>query len=261
MCLQKVIKEMTKRSNQLLAGCEHNAAFSLLYLRVTEALRDHISADPALFKHADFITHQDNLFAGMYWRAYDRWKAGQRAGVPGAWLVALDAAGSKSMPALGDLYLGINAHVLADLPVLLYQLGLSDENGDSRKPDHDAVNVVLRDIFEPSIHEIAQRLDPTMSMSDPLAVDDRRRRRALPSARRLARAGVARSGAAGGSTRRRHPQGGLQHASRTTRPRRRSRCARHSPTRRSSPGRCAQAATRTAWRTADRRVRATRSTV
>ena len=90
----------------------------------------------------------------MYWRAYDRWKAGQRAGVPGAWLVALDAAGSKSMPALGDLYLGINAHVLADLPVLLYQLGLSDENGDSRKPDHDAVNVVLRDIFEPDIHEM-----------------------------------------------------------------------------------------------------------
>ena len=54
---------MTKRSDQLIAGCEHNAAFSLLYLRVTEALRDHISTDPALFKHADFITHQDNLFA------------------------------------------------------------------------------------------------------------------------------------------------------------------------------------------------------
>ncbi len=167
-CLQDVIKEMTTRSDQLIAGCEHNAAFSLLYLRVTQALRDHISSDPALFRHADFITHQDNLFARMYWRAYDRWQTGQRAGVPGAWLVALDAAGSKSMPALGDLYLGINAHVLADLPVLLYQLGLADENGDSRKPDHDAVNVVLRDVFEPAIHELAQRLDPTMSMADPL---------------------------------------------------------------------------------------------
>ena len=167
-CLKDVIKEMTKRSDQLIAGCEHNAAFSLLYLRVTEALRDHISSDPALFEHPDFITHQDNLFARMYWRAYDRWQSGQRAGVPEAWLVALDAAGSKSMPALGDLYLGINAHVLADLPVLLYQLGLADENGDSRKPDHDAVNVVLRDVFEPAIHELAQRLDPTMSMADPL---------------------------------------------------------------------------------------------
>ena len=168
LCLQTVINEMTNRSDQLIGGCEHNAAFSLLYLRVTQAIRDHISADPALFHHADFITHQDNLFAGMYWRAYDRWKAGNRAGVPGAWLVALDAARSKSMPAIGDLYLGINAHVLADLPVLLYQLGLADENGDSRKPDHDAVNVVLRDVFEPAIHELAQRLDPTMSQSDPL---------------------------------------------------------------------------------------------
>jgi uncharacterized protein DUF5995 len=167
-CLQKVIKEMIKRSDPVIASCDHNAAFSLLYLRVTEAIRDHISADPALFQHADFITHQDHLFAGMYWRAYDRWQAGKRAGVPGAWLVALDAAGSKSMPAIGDLYLGINAHVLADLPVLLYQLGLAEENGDSRKPDHDAVNVVLRDVFEPAIQEVAQRLDPTMSQSDPL---------------------------------------------------------------------------------------------
>jgi hypothetical protein len=167
-CLQSVIREMTKRSNPLIADCEHNAAFSLLYLRVTESLRDHISADPTLFRHPDFIIHQDKLFARMYWRAYDHWLAGQRDGVPGAWLIALDAAGSRSMPALGDLYLGINAHVLADLPVLLYQLGLADENGDSRKPDHDAVNVVLRDVFEPAIHELAQRLDPTMSMSDPL---------------------------------------------------------------------------------------------
>ena len=168
LCLQKVIKEMTKRSDPLIASCDHNAAFSLLYLRVTQAIRDHISADAALFRHPDFITHQDNLFAGMYWRAFDRWQAGQRAGVPGAWLIALDAAGSRSMPAIGDLYLGINAHVLADLPVLLYQLGLADESGDSRKPDHDAVNVVLRDVFEPAIHELAQRLDPTMSQSDPL---------------------------------------------------------------------------------------------
>jgi hypothetical protein len=168
LCLQKVIKEMTKRSDPLIADCEHNAAFSLLYLRVTQALQDHINADPTLFQHPDFITHQDNLFAGMYWRAYDLWSAGNRTGIPGAWLVALDAAGSSGMPVLGDLYLGINAHVLADLPVLLYQLGLADENGNSRKPDHDAVNVVLRDVYEPAIHEIAQRLDPTISTADPL---------------------------------------------------------------------------------------------
>ena len=76
------------------------------------------------------------------------------------------------MPALGDMYLGANAHILADLPVLLYQLGLADENGDSRKPDHDAVNRVLRDSFEPALAEVARRLDPTVSMGDPLPLDD-----------------------------------------------------------------------------------------
>jgi hypothetical protein len=167
-CLDKVIKEMTRRTAPLIASCDHNAAFALLYLRVTESIRDHIRADPALFRHPDFIIHQDHLFASMYWRAYDAWAAGQRTGIPGAWLVALDAARDRRTPALGDLYLGINAHVLADLPVLLYQLGLSDETGASRKPDHDAVNVVLRDVFEPAIREISQRLDPSVSMADPL---------------------------------------------------------------------------------------------
>jgi hypothetical protein len=167
-CLDRVIREMTKRTDQLIATCAHDATFSLMYLRVTESLREHVATDPMLFEHPDFIRHQDHLFAQMYWRARDLWASGQRSGLPGAWLVALDAAGDRSMPALGDMYLGANAHILADLPVLLYQLGLADENGDSRKPDHDAVNRVLRDSFEPALAEVARRLDPTVSMGDPL---------------------------------------------------------------------------------------------
>jgi hypothetical protein len=139
-----MIREMTKRSDQLIATCAHDATFSLMYLRVTESLREHIATDPMLFEHPDFIRHQDHLFAQMYWRAHDLFASGQSSGLPGAWLVALDAAGDRSMPALGDMYLGANAHILADLRVLLYQLGLADENGDSRKPDHDAVNRVLQ---------------------------------------------------------------------------------------------------------------------
>jgi hypothetical protein len=167
-CLDRVIREMTKRTDQLIATCAHDATFSLMYLRVTESLREHIATDPMLFEHPGFIRHQDHLFAQMYWRAHDLWASGQRSGLPDAWLVALDAAGDRSMPALGDMYLGANAHILADLPVLLYQLGLADENGDSRKPDHDAVNRVLRDSFESALAEVARRLDPTASMGDPL---------------------------------------------------------------------------------------------
>jgi Family of unknown function (DUF5995) len=168
-CLDEVIRDMTKRSRPLIDACDHNAAFSLLYLRVTESIKQHIIDNPILFRHADFIIHQDMLFAKMYWRAYDLWSTGQRSGLPKAWLTTFDAGRDRSLPATGDLYLGINAHVLADLPVLIYQLGLTDENGQSRKPDHDAVNLILYDVYPSAIAEISARLDPTLGESGALS--------------------------------------------------------------------------------------------
>ena len=40
-CVDKTIREMTKRFDPLASSCDHDAIFSLVYLRVTAVLRRH----------------------------------------------------------------------------------------------------------------------------------------------------------------------------------------------------------------------------
>ena len=49
-----------------------------------------------------------------------------------------DAAKGRQVTGLGNLLLGMNAHINRDLPFVLYSIGLTAPDGSSRKPDHDA---------------------------------------------------------------------------------------------------------------------------
>jgi hypothetical protein len=74
---------------------------------------------------------------------------------------------------LGDLLLGINAHVQRDLPLVLYSIGLVAPDGTSRKADHDRVNEILNRVTDDVIAEIARRFDPTIDDTDlPTSLDD-----------------------------------------------------------------------------------------
>lgn len=66
------------------------------------------------------------------------------------------------MTGSGNLLLGINAHINRDLPYVLAGIGLVTPEGDSRKPDHDKVNVFLNRVTEPLLAEASRRFDPTM---------------------------------------------------------------------------------------------------
>jgi hypothetical protein len=87
--------------------------------------------------------------------------------------VAFDAANGHAVSALGDLFLGINAHVQRDLPFVLYSIGLVAPDGTSRKPDFDRVNEILNRVTDPVIAEIARRFDPTIEYTNlPTMFDD-----------------------------------------------------------------------------------------
>jgi hypothetical protein len=74
---------------------------------------------------------------------------------------------------MGDLLLGINAHVQRDLPLVLYSIGLVAPDGTSRKADHDRVNQILNRVTDDVIAEIARRFDPTIDDADlPTSLDD-----------------------------------------------------------------------------------------
>src|SRR5215470_17884939 len=81
-CTHFVIQEMERRYRHLAKDCDHNAIFSLIYLRTTEKFRDTLGSigygDPAS------VVHQDSVFADYYFRAFDAFHGGG-GNVPPAW--------------------------------------------------------------------------------------------------------------------------------------------------------------------------------
>jgi Family of unknown function (DUF5995) len=171
-CVDKVVREMTRRFEPLASSCDHDAIFSLTYLRVTEEYRRTVE-DPTFFDDTSFVNHEDVVFARYYFEAHDAWTAGRIAEVPPAWRVAFDAARDRAVSANGNLLLGINAHVQRDLPFVLYSIGLVKPDGSSRKPDHDRVNQILNRVTDELIAEIARRFDPSIDDGNaPTTLDD-----------------------------------------------------------------------------------------
>ena len=171
-CVDKVVRQMTQRLDPLASSCDHDAIFSLTYLRVTEEYRRTIES-PTFFDDTSFVNHEDVVFAGYYFAAYDAWKAGRIGDVPPAWRVAFDASRDRAVSSYGNLLLGINAHVQRDLPFVVYSRGMVGPDGSSRKPDHDRVNQILNRVTDDLIVEIARRFDPTIDDTNlPTTLDD-----------------------------------------------------------------------------------------
>jgi len=163
-CVDRTIREMTRRFDDLAASCDHAAIFSLTYLRVTEEYRRTV--DGPFFDDTPFVNHEDTVFAHYYFAAFNAWDDGRIAEVPPAWRIAFDAARARTVSGTGDLLLGINAHVQRDLPLVLYDLGLVRADGTSRKADHDRVDVILNRVADDITAEIARRFDPTVDDAD-----------------------------------------------------------------------------------------------
>jgi hypothetical protein len=161
-CVDQTVAEMQRSFDRLAASCSHETIFSLTYLRVTQEYRRTVAADPAFFANTPFVNHEDALFAGYYFRAFDDWHGGNRDSVPRAWQIAFAAADTRRVSGSGDLLLGINAHVNRDLPFVLASMGLFNADGSSRKSDHDKVNVILNRVEGDIVAELARRFDPTV---------------------------------------------------------------------------------------------------
>ena len=63
---------------------------------------------------------------------------GGRALVPEAWRIAFDAADHETVATLGDILLGMNAHISRDLPFALARTGLVEPDGRAVRPTSTA---------------------------------------------------------------------------------------------------------------------------
>ncbi len=158
-CVDSVIKEMTKRFKPLASACDHNAMFALTYLRTTEEYRRTASA-PGFFSDPPFINHQEAVFARYYFDVWDDYRASRLANVSESWQLAFQAADGRKVAGIGNLLLGMSAHVNRDLPMVLADIGLVKPDGSSRKPDHDKVNQFLNLVMEPMLEPLHERGEP-----------------------------------------------------------------------------------------------------
>jgi hypothetical protein len=164
-CVDGVIRDMRRRWRPLDAACDHDAVFAFTYLVTTEVYRDVVD-DPAFFTDNAFVNNQDRVFADFYFEAHDAWAAGDTARVPPAWRVAFRAAERGAVKGMGNLLLGMNAHIQRDLPFVLYAIGLTKPDATTRKTDHDRVNLILRAAADRLIDEAAARDDPSLASGD-----------------------------------------------------------------------------------------------
>lgn len=155
-CIDTTIGDMTRRFNRLAPSCNHDAVFSLLYLRVTERYKQ-FAATPGNFLDPRKVNYEDAVFSDLYTGAFDDWHAGRPATVPPIWRLAFATGDSRQATGTGDALLGMAAHILRDLPFTLYHIGMADHR------DHLAVNTMLASVYEEAITELGQRFDPTMS--------------------------------------------------------------------------------------------------
>jgi hypothetical protein len=185
-CVDAAVREMTRRFRPLATSCDHDAIFSLTYLRTTEEYRRTID-DPAFFQDTPFVNHEDAVFARYYFDAYDAWHARNRRPTPPAWAIAFQAAADHAVSANGNVLLGINAHVQRDLPFVLAAIGLVKPDGSSRKTDHDRVNKFLNRVADDLYPEIARRFDPTIDDTNaPTQADDVAAFQVIPTWREIA---------------------------------------------------------------------------
>lgn len=154
-CIDVTIGDMTSRFDGLAPSCDHDAVFSLLYLRVTERYKQ-VAATPGFFLDPRRVNYEDAVFSDLYTGAFDDWHAGRPATVPPIWRLALATADTRQASGTGDALLGMAAHILRDLPFTLYHIGMVDHR------DHLAVNEMLGQVYAPAIDELARRFDPTM---------------------------------------------------------------------------------------------------
>jgi hypothetical protein len=159
-CVKVTIDDMTARYNTLASACDHRAIFSLAYLLTTQQYKK-VTKDPAFFHDTPWVNREDWNFAQLYLNSFDGFSPGGTT-IPPAWQIAFDAAHDQTVSGGGDLLLGINAHVNRDLPFALYALGLVAPDGSSRKPDHDKVDVMLRQVLPKILALESKRFDPTI---------------------------------------------------------------------------------------------------
>ena len=161
-CIDTTVDRLQGLRDEL--GCDHRGVFATTYLELTKAIRTLLDDEPNIVTDPEYLYTEDALFANFYFDEIADWEQGGE--VAPAWRIALHQAERGQITGAQEMLLGINAHVQNDMPFVIAALGVREPDGDSRKPDHDAMNEALNRGYEQVVEAVRARFDPTMSITN-----------------------------------------------------------------------------------------------
>lgn len=118
--------------------------FNLLYLKVTEAVRDHSSAGN--WADPQWLGRLDVVFAGLYFNAVLDWQRNKGESAR-AWRPLLDCRHRSDVARIQFALAGMNAHINHDLAIAVVQTGeeqgITPRRGSPQHRDFERVNALL----------------------------------------------------------------------------------------------------------------------
>jgi Family of unknown function (DUF5995) len=164
-CVARLQRHLGAEWRRHDATCDHRAPVYYSYLKITKGLRADLAGPrPGIVRHRRWMTFLITTFSNRFREAFRHYAAGRP--VAGSWRIAFETYDSGDANAGQDVLLFSNAHVQHDLPFAIEEMGTATRSGASRKPDHDAVNAINREVFDPIQDYISEHYDPSFSTID-----------------------------------------------------------------------------------------------
>jgi hypothetical protein len=164
-CVMRLKRHLRAEWRRYDASCDHRAVVYYSYLKITEGLRRDLAGPrPGIVRHRRWMTYLITTFSNRFRAAFRGHAAGRP--VPDSWRIAFETYDSGDANAGQDVLLFSNAHVQHDLPFAIEEMGTATRDGESRKGDHDAVNAINREVFDPIQDYISAHYDPTFPIID-----------------------------------------------------------------------------------------------
>lgn len=174
--LATTLSHMEDRVAALRADADDRRIFLAVYATMTRAIHDGVRGDR--FMDPAWTAELTARFAGLYFDAEEAWRRDPDR-CPGAWRAAFAASGQPRVSALEHALLGINAHIVYDLPFAVSTTMRSRGDvvdgrlqGDTlvrRRHDYEVVNHILAETIVEA-QAVLARESPASRVLDRLAL-------------------------------------------------------------------------------------------
>jgi hypothetical protein len=140
--LHGIAVELAKRTRRYELRRDSRCVFTYCYCIMTAQLERDLAATTGIDRA--WIADLAVAFSNRYFKALDDYDTNpDHPDLPCSWRAVFRAAKQRYNSVLEDLVCGIAAHIVADLPHAIVEVGLKDRAGRSRIADYHAVNAML----------------------------------------------------------------------------------------------------------------------